>query len=67
MSALQQRVCDSMTGRAAKDLGRKAVLIEREERYCEIAARRMAQGVLDFGTANSELDRSAGKERDERS
>ena len=41
------------TGRAAKDLGRKAVLIEREERYCEIAARRMAQGVLDFGTANS--------------
>jgi site-specific DNA-methyltransferase (adenine-specific) len=33
-------------------LGRKAVLIEREERYCEIAARRMGQGVLDFGTAN---------------
>ena len=41
------------TGRAAKDLGRKAVLIEREERYCEIAARRMGQGVLDFGTANA--------------
>jgi DNA modification methylase len=34
------------TGRAAKDLNKAAVLIEREERYCEIAADRMSQEVL---------------------
>lgn len=36
------------TARACKDLGRRCILVEQVERYCEIAARRLSQEAFNF-------------------
>lgn len=50
-SVLDPFMGSGTTLRAAADAGVRAVGIDKSERYCEIAARRLDQGALDFGGA----------------
>lgn len=45
---------------AAHHLGRRAIGVEIEERYCELLARRLEQGAFDFSALLGDGDRASG-------
>ena len=48
-TVLDNCVGSGTTMLACKESGRKCIAIEKEEKYCEIAAKRCGQEVLNFG------------------